>query len=230
MRPPSTLLLILVIAASQAGFCADAPATVPAVPPVVAAKAEPAQRLSAAARRLLASVKTSAYSHRTSIDEDSGIFVTDCSGLLTWLLRQELPTHLAAIPVKRGHSRPLAVDFQQAFASKVPGWRLIVRVQDAHPGDVLAWSHPDPQPGKSTGHVMIIDGDAIPDGEGLYAMAVIDSTSAPHDDDTRSDTDGVGRGMIHLRVDADGALVAVKGEAKAAFRKHVFSIARPVDR
>ena len=204
----------------------DEPA--PAVVGVVPAT-DPAQHLSEAARRLLASVKSTSYSHHSAIDEDSGSFVTDCSGLVTWLLRQNLPGHLAAIPIKHGRSHPVAVDFQEAFAASATGWQCVVRVQDVRPGDVLAWRYLNPKPGKSTGHVMVIDSAATPDGENVFSVAVIDSTTAPHDDDTRSEFDGVGRGTIHLRVDADGAPVEVRGKTSSAFHKRAFAIGRPVN-
>lgn len=226
MHRPLVLVLLVLTTGCQTQQRIDAPA--PAVV-AVASMADPARRLSDAARRLLASVKSTSYSHHSIIDEDSGSFVTDCSGLMTWLLKQEMPEHLAAIPIKRGRSHPVAVDFQEAFVAGATGWQRIARVQDVRPGDVLAWRYLNPKPGKSTGHVMVIDSAAVPDGDSVFSVAVIDSTTAPHDDDTRSDTDGVGRGTIHLRVDADGAPVEVRGKSSSVFRKHAFAIGRAVN-
>jgi hypothetical protein len=189
----------------------------------------PAQRLSAAARQLLTTVSTTRYSHRSAIDADSGTIITDCSGLLTWLLQRELPEHLTAIANKRGRTHPLAADFEEAFAAGAAGWQRIARIQDAQPGDVLAWRYLHPKPGRSSGHVMIIDSAATEDGDGIVAIDVIDSTSAPHDDDSRIDTSGVGRGTIHFRIDGAGAPLEVRTGATASFVRHAFAIARPVN-
>ena len=224
MRRQLVFVLLVLIAGCQTEQRVDVLA-----PTAVAVAPDPAQRLSEAARHLLASVKSTSYSHHSAIDEDSGSFVTDCSGLVTWLLRQELPEHLAAVPIRHGRSHPVAVDFQEAFAAGATGWQRITRVQDVRPGDVLAWRYLNPKPGKSTGHVMVIDSAATSDGENDFSVAVFDSTTAPHDDDTRSDADGVGRGIIHLRVDADGAPVEVRGKTSAAFHKHAFAIGRPIN-
>jgi hypothetical protein len=191
--------------------------------------ASPAQRLSTAARQLLTSVSTTRYSHRSAIDADSGTVITDCSGLLAWLLQRELPEQLAAIPNRRGRTHPLAADFEEAFSNGATGWQRIAHVQDAQPGDVLAWRYLHPQPGRSSGHVMIIDSAATAAGDGIVAIDVIDSTSAPHDDDSRIDTDGVGRGTIHLRIDAAGVPLAVRTGAQSSFVTHAFAIARPVN-
>lgn len=219
---PLVLLVPLVAGwlAATAAEAPDATATVPAT--------DPAQRLSAATRQLLASVTTTAYAHRTAIDESSGSYVTDCSGLLTWLLRRELPRHLAAIPIVHGRARPLAADYQEAFAKPVPGWQRIDQVQEVRAGDVIAWRLAEIRPGKSTGHVVIADSTATAQGDGVFALVVIDSTTTPHDDDTRPGTDGVGRGTIRLRVDGRGTLEAVQAREQAPFRRYAFAIARPV--
>ena len=195
---------------------------------VTTTSTDPGQRLSHATRQLLASVKITSYAHRTVIDESTGSYVTDCSGMLTWLLKRELPEHLSAIPNKRGRTHPLAADFQEAFVANVTGWQRIMKVQDVHPGDVFAWRYQNPKPGKSTGHVVVIDSDAALVSENIFSVTIIDSTSAPHDDDTRTDSDGIGRGTIQLRVDGDGAPVAVLGNAQSTFREYIFAIARPV--
>jgi len=189
---------------------------------------DPGQRLSHATRQLLASVKNTRYAHRTDIDETTGSYVTDCSGMLTWLLQRELPNHLVAIPNKRGRTHPLAADFQEAFVANVTGWQRITKVQDVLPGDVFAWRYHNPKPGKSTGHVVVVDSSSVLVSENIFSVTVIDSTSAPHDDDTRTDSDGIGRGTIQLRIDGDGAPVAVRGNAQSTFREYLFAIARPV--
>jgi len=75
---------------------------------------------------------------------------------------------------------------------------------------------------------MIIDSAAHAETDGVVDLAVIDSTSAPHDDDTRTDSDGIGRGTVHLQVDAAGAVIAVRTRAQSAFVRHAVALARPV--
>lgn len=227
MRLLPILGLLLVLAGCQPRSRPVAATTAAATPSTVAAP-DPARRLSDAARRALAAVTTTRYAHRTVIDVRTGTFVTDCSGFLTWLLRTELPGHLAAIPLIRGRSHPLASDYQQAFAAGAAGWQRIDRVPDIRPGDVLAWRHLRPKPGGSTGHVMIVDSPATPVGDDGFAVDVIDATSAPHDADTRVGTDGLGRGTIQVRVDAAGAAIAVRGNRRSPYRTHAITVARPV--
>jgi hypothetical protein len=106
----------------------------------------------------------------------------------------------------------------------------VARVQDVRPGDMLAWRYLSPKPGRSTGHVMVIDNGVTLDGDSIFSVDVIDSTTAPHDDDSRSETDGVARGTIHLRVDAYGTPVEVRSGTSSAFRKRAFAIGRPTNR
>ena len=189
---------------------------------------EPAHRLSAAARRLLAATITTRYAHTTAIDTDRGSVTTDCSGLLTWLLKNELPDHLAGIPASPGHRRPLAADYQQAFAAGAKGWQAVAQVKDLRPGDVVAWRYAAPKPGGPTGHVVIIDSEARPEGADRFQITVIDATSIPHDEDTRTNGDGLGRGSIRLRTRADGSAEAVQINRRSAFREQAFALARPV--
>ncbi len=200
----------------------------PATTGPAAVAMEPAQRLSAAARRLLAGTTTTRYAHQTAIDLQSGTVTTDCSGLLTWLLKNELPDHLAFIPPSAGHRRPLAADYQQAFAAGAKGWQAVGQVKGLRPGDVVAWRYAAPKPGGPTGHVVIIDSEARPDGPDRYQITVIDATSIPHDDDTRKDGDGLGRGTIRLRTRADGGAEAVQINRRSVFREQAFALARPV--
>lgn len=216
--------LALAATACQPRHAADAAAA--AAPAAVAAT--PAERLSAAARALLAAVKETEYAHRTAIDVAAGRYVTDCSGLVSHLLERELPGHYAAIANTRGKVHPLAADFQEAFAAGADLWQGVPRIAELRPGDVLAWRYVERKPGASSGHVVIIDALPIPEEGGVWAVAVIDSTSIPHEDDTRRDGDGVGRGVIRLRAGPDGAVQAVRGTATGPFRSHAFAAARPV--
>ena len=88
----------------------------------------------------------SVYSHGTRVDERRGSYAFDCSGMAIWVLGKANPK--AARSVARGlGGRPLARDVQRRL-SRAPtdnprdGWSRVARVQDAAPGDVLAWLKP----------------------------------------------------------------------------------------
>jgi len=205
-------------------FLGAAPATQP-TPPIVAR-----------ARQILATVKTSTYQHPTDIDAAAGRFNCDCSGLIDYLLLQDLPSHYKSIPFPKTVKRPRAVEFYQVFntapAQPTPGelWQHIESITDARIGDLLAWRK-DPLPEKgSTGHIVLFDSAPKPIAENLYEIIVIDSTSLPHHDDTRpANTTGVGRGTIYVKTDAQGHPIAYAPKSpEGPFRKHPIAIARPI--
>lgn len=165
-------------------------------------------RIRSACRKILSTTKESHYQHITHVDEDTGIYDVDCSGLLCYVLKKVAPEHYAAIPISKTHRRPLALQFYEAFASPdehiARYWQTIHRLKDARPGDVLVWRKAEQLPGKDTGHVMIIDQPPVEDGKDMYRVTVIDSTESPHADDTRKDgATGVGRGTMWFLVDSD---------------------------
>ena len=124
------------------------------------------------ARRVVSSVKQTSYTHKSNIDPATGVYETDCSGLVDYVLQTVLPAHLAQIPLRGKEHRQLAQDYWAAFHAApttqsvaavandgTGGWARIEKVADARPGDVLAWKNPAHEPGDhtNTGHVMIID-------------------------------------------------------------------------
>jgi hypothetical protein len=160
-------------------------------------------------RQILNKTKESHYQHTTHVDEASGVYDVDCSGLLCYVLKKISPEHYAAIPSSKTHRRPLALQFYEAFTSgpekTARYWRQIRSLKDARRGDVIVWRKAEQIAGKDTGHVMIIDQPPVDDGQGVFQVTVIDSTESPHADDTRKDgATGVGRGTMWFLVDADG--------------------------
>src|SRR5256885_17137739 len=67
------------------------------------------------AHQILATLKTSTYQHPTDIDASAGRYNCDCSGLIDYLLLQDLPSHYKSIPFPKTVKRPPAVEFYQAF-------------------------------------------------------------------------------------------------------------------
>jgi hypothetical protein len=171
--------------------------------------------LVARAHRVLETVRETSYQHVTDIDEGAGAYHCDCSGFVTWLLKKELPGHYAAIPYPKPFRHPRAVEFCRYFenapveAKAGELWQRVDRVAELRPGDIVAWrKDPLPETG-TTGHVVLVDSGARQVGPDVYEVAVIDSTTSPHKDDTRQgEASGVGRGTMYFKVDGEGRAVA----------------------
>jgi len=107
-------------------------------------------------------------------------------------------------------TRPLAADFQRRIGSvgaskERGGWRRVVRVQDAAPGDVIAWVKPKIIESKNTGHVafVVLPPTPVNGYSDAFLVRVVDATSLLHADDTRRDGSGFGVGTILLVVDPE---------------------------
>jgi hypothetical protein len=218
-RHRSTLILLALLL--QVGA---APATQP-TPPIVTR-----------AHQILATMKASSYQHPTDIDASAGRYNCDCSGLIDYLLLQDLPSHYKSIAYPKNVNRPRAVEFYQAFiaapAQPTTGqlWQHIETITDARAGDLLAWRK-DPLPEKgNTGHIVLFDAAPKPIAENLYEIIVIDSTSLPHHDDTRAaNTTGIGRGTIYVKTDSQGQPIGYATKSREGpFLKYPIAIARPI--
>ena len=153
------------------------------------------------------------YSHSTNIDLENGVLICDCSGFFDFILREEFPEHFVSL---RGSEqptrvRPLAVTYHETFtSSEDPAsangvWASIPSLMDARPGDIVAWRKKEITKGSITGHVCMIASRPERIGKGLVKVRLIDSTTDPHQDDTRSEgTNGVGTGYRTFVVGAGG--------------------------
>jgi hypothetical protein len=178
------------------------------------------------ARRILDSIESTEYLHKTAIDEERGDYRCDCSGLAIYILNRTVAKGDPRGPLGDGRARPRAMHFYEAFAAaethltqEVPGdarWLRVERVVDARPGDIIAWRREVVVPGNS-GHVVIVDAKPVTEDDGLVRVVMIDSTTRPQVDDTRKRGEsGVGRGTMWLKVDEDGRPVAyVRGSRDA---------------
>jgi hypothetical protein len=220
MKPRPTLLLALTLLF-----------TVGAAPTT-----QPASAILSRAHHILETMKASSYQHPTDIDAAAGRYNCDCSGLVGWLLRQDLPAHYRAIRFAPSAKRPRAFEFYKAFAAAPTQpatgalWQQIPRLADARPGDLLAWKK-DPMPAKgSTGHIVLFDSTPTQVAPGLYEVTVIDSNSATHKADTRKPGQtGVGRGTVYFQTDPDGHPTACASKAPTGrFFSYPMAIARPV--
>jgi len=206
--------LLAVTGPAQAGpeFVEGKPVLAP-VP--VATVLDPEEAATPAAGRLLARVARvdagladSSYQARTSVDEASGTYRWDCSGMTTWLLRRAAPRARAAI----ASARPVARNYYHAIR-KAPlgrargGWQRLAHVSEARPGDLFAFLRSPLSTSKITGHVGVIVGRPVPvpGWSGAWLVRVADSTRGGHGDDRRAnDVDG-GFGIGTLLFATDGA-------------------------
>jgi len=188
------------------------------------------------ARKVLESITSTTYVHKTDIDEKAGKFNCDCSGLVGFIVKKELPEHFKVLPVSGSGKRPRAVDFANVFlaASTTPQagalWQRIDKLADARPGDVMAWKK-DPQPPTgNTGHVVVIDAVPREVSAGLWAVTIIDSTTKGHEADTRKTGEtGVGRGTMYFKTDDAGSIVSrAARSAKGPWESSPTAIGRPI--
>jgi hypothetical protein len=212
-----------------------APAISPAAPVAQAGPATPeAARVAAEAARIVANVRTAVYSHSTKTDEAAGVYELDCSGLVRYVLRRTSPGHLAAVVAETAETStlPRAVEFYSVFKARLDtglprgGWAAVPRLLDARPGDIIAWRLPVALPGNS-GHIVIVAATPVAEPDGSVRVVVIDSTTTPHDSDTRAPgATGVGSGTMWFRVDAAGAPVAYRRNSSLTFHEQQTSIGR----
>ena len=160
------------------------------------------------------------YQHRTAVDTAQGSYGFDCVGLVSWALRQATPQawstlrQTMAIRPGRIPSPPTLVRFLQALTlHPQPNWQALSGVEQLRGGDVLAWAH---RSSHASGHALILAGPPEPLGPGLWQVPVFDSTSTPHQDDSRpldprartfertGRPSGLGRGVIALVADPVG--------------------------
>lgn len=164
--------------------------------------------LLASAQAQVNGMRQSDYQHETAVDAAAGRYDYDCSGFIDYTLRQVSPAALAEIPTTASAGRALAQDFEASFSRLGPGdphWTRVGTVREIRPGDIVAWLvSPDTQ-SRDTGHVMIAATVPEPDPtiSGAYRLQIIDSTTSPHADDSRTNgATGLGTGWIGLAVDS----------------------------
>lgn len=173
-----------------------------------------AARLIALLEEVEATTRQAAYRHRTTVRRKSGVFLWDCSGMMTWLLARTAPRAREALD----RERPVAATYFHTIA-RAPerptrrGWQRIGDIDDVRPGDVFAWLRPPHWPrGGNTGHVGIVveAPEPVRGLEGAFTIRIADASRYTHADDTR-DPDGeggLGRGTILFVVDGHGAPIA----------------------
>ncbi len=221
------------------------PAPTPGPPPAPAAAPVPSpptasERIAAFALRVQREMRASRYAPRNipASTRTTGVFVTDCSGFVNFVVRDAAPVSYGALRRARHTARPTSGDYALGLRGRVPTWSRVLRVADVRAGDVIAWTRPA---GSRAGHVMVVADVAHKVGARRWTLAIVDSTSVPHGrTDTRrrdrrngpSSTNGrpsgVGRGTIGLVVDARGRPIAYTWSAgdRRLYRPSAITVSR----
>lgn len=169
------------------------------------------QRILERVNRIASTLQTSKYNHTTIVDERQGRYEFDCSGFVTWVLRRSAP---GAYSSMLGRSkRPLARDYyhelvRAPIGERTPrGVRRIARIDQAEPGDIVAWLKPALLRSPHTGHVgfLLERPRPVPEVEGGFLVRIADASSYQHQDDDRYDSGrtGFGSGTILLVADPE---------------------------
>ena len=97
-------------------------------------------------------VVSTTYSHTNYIDVETGSYDVDCNGFVGFVLDEAAPEHLHQIRPEPGYRWPRAYIYQRYFADLAAGgagaWIQVLRLADARPGDIIAWSlieEPEPR-------------------------------------------------------------------------------------
>ena len=166
---------------------------------------------------------------QVSFDGDHCQAQCDCSGYVSYVIKEVAPKHYEAIKdssLRSGH--PLASTYARFFAGLNPnepqgGWLGIPSYKELRQGDLIAWQkavNPDAivsaKKKGNTGHVMIVESPARQvetvgeKGEAIrfVSIPVIDSSSVDHFPPEelppkahQQHRDGVGRGVVRLILD-----------------------------
>jgi hypothetical protein len=163
--------------------------------------------------RELSNMRSTTYTHHTTIDESAGRYDYDCSGFVGYALQASAPAAFAEVAATTVR-RPLAKHYVSFFSTLPPGgsrgrWARVARVSDLQPGDVVAWLRPADVTTRNTGHVLFVRGPVSAyDGRAdAFVVPIADSTHAPHgrsDPRMASHAEGLGTGTIVLLTDSAG--------------------------
>lgn len=142
---------------------------------------------------------------------------TDCSGLITQLLKQTYGYSDSYFQTWTGLKNPYAVTYYNEIKAK-DHFSQIANVTGILQGDIIAIKYPTSA--SNTGHTMLVAAPAtlrtatapLITGTKQYEVSVIDQSSSGHGStDTRyissgNFNDGIGRGIFRLYVNSKGAI------------------------
>ncbi|MEM9067570.1 MAG: hypothetical protein AAGE52_03660 [Myxococcota bacterium] len=194
------------------------PVMVPPQPFLAPRREEPAA--TPAAERVLETLagvrenlRETRYQHRTVVRERRGKYLWDCSGMADWVLRRAARRAQRALHRERPVARTFFRTIDRAPTDRARrGWQKIAHIEDVRPGDVFAWLRPPNWPRRNTGHVgFVLEAPRrVNHWPGAYVVRIADSTSVPHQDDTRDlrGEGGYGEGTILWMTDGAGTALS----------------------
>lgn len=196
------------------------------------------------ATREFKTMTTTLYQHQTRVDRAAGSYRYDCVGFVSYALKRAAPlawdSTVKATGLAKGRipSPPRYRAFFASLADKPqPGWAAVTKVSELRPGDVVAWEH---KTATAVGHAVVIGGTPSLGPDGAWVVEVYDSTSSPHQEDSRpSDPraqvmpsgrrSGLGHGVLGLIADpVSGALTGYRWSPKAKTMTVPIAAGRPL--
>ncbi len=184
------------------------------------------------AKQILSNLKSTQYSHKTEVNEKSGIYILDCSALACYILSRAAPISLAFVPVDPDHRHARAKNFYDTFLNAQIGntynaWQRILRLMDAEAGDLIVWRRNPTPLIKNTEHME----KPVKEKDGAIRVVVLDSSRSRHARDTRQkEGGGVGAGIMWFRVDKSGAPDAIHwSNRKKKSKTYPIVIGRAID-
>jgi len=160
--------------------------------------------------------------------DGAGASYADCSGFVDELLKKSYGYDAADFKKWFDSHRPSAKRYHDAIAAQT-GFKEITRFNDVRPGDFLAVKYL--RRTDNTGHIMLVESaprrmtakKPIVAGTEQWEVPVIDSSMTGHGvTDTRHkqgdggrDHDGLGRGVLRVYTDAQGAIVGFSWSTEA---------------
>ncbi len=180
----------------------------------VRAPSPPPSPVTTVLQRMETTLAFTRYSMDNRIDPLMGHYEIDAPGLVTWVLRRATPAaHRAVFAQVRARS-PTARDYHDILSTAAPelvsgdAWLRLTQVGALRPGDVIAWRRPvGPHPATGGHHVAFVAAAPVRNvAAGGWLVRVTDSTSQPHDNDTRGPQSqhrsGLGTGTLLITADA----------------------------
>jgi hypothetical protein len=195
---------------------------------------DPSSALFQLASSIVSSLTETHYSHDIYINAAQGIYDTNCSGFVDYLVQRIAPAPYRLVPKEPGHVRPRAFMYEQFFSHlemgiQAPGWTYVEQLSALQPGDILAWELIPVQQYYDTGHMVVVAAPPLPVSSGVMSLPVIDSSALRHYDDSRPrGTNGVGTGQIHFQIDDGGSPLAFQFDVGGAFHQTQISMGRLV--
>jgi hypothetical protein len=170
-------------------------------------------------------------------DQDSGVYVVDCSRFVDNILSKTYPTAYMNLVNASGAPEPATqhfYDFFHEIANENDNshyWQPIEQIEQLRPGDILVFRNKHNRSHHANGHVVVVMDQPVRTTAQAFAVRVADSAVARHSADTReAHESGIGIGTLLLKPNPDtGKPTAYAWQMGGAWRHNVyFAMARPL--